>query len=155
MRASNVANPGDPKRHAPALPCPRPAAGVAQSGQLAAAQQTIDAELAALERDGVGNPAQRAEAWLAAGEVLLAAGQPAAAAGHAQRAMDAWTRAARDPEASAKVGQARWLLARSLATQGDDTAARAQAARAAQALTRGAGPDHRLAVEARSLAARR
>ncbi len=121
-------------------------------GQVNAALQAIDTELAELERDRVGNLEQRAAAWRTAAEVLLAAHQPARAASQAERALDASTRAARDPRASAKVGEARWLLARALAAQGQTAAAKAQAVRAADALARGAGPDHRLAVEARSLA---
>ena len=124
-------------------------------GQVAAAQQAIDAELAAQQRNGVGNLAQRAEAWRTAGEVLLVAGQPAAAASHAERALDASTRAARNPDGSAKVGEARWLLARARLAQGDVAAARVQAARAADELSRGAGADFRLAREARALADQR
>jgi serine/threonine protein kinase/tetratricopeptide (TPR) repeat protein len=120
--------------------------------QVAAAQQAIDVELAELERAGVGNLEQRAEAWRTAGEIQLAAGQPARAASHAERALEASTRAARDPNGSARVGESRWLLARALLAQGDAAAAQAQAARAADALTRGAGAGHALSLAARAFA---
>lgn len=122
-------------------------------GRTAAAVKTIDAELTRLQQADVAHLEKRAQAWRTASEIRLAAGDATLAAAHARAALDASTRAARDPAASARVGHARLLLAKALRASGDAAAAREEAARAAGSLERGAGRDHPLAVTARALAA--
>jgi serine/threonine-protein kinase len=122
-------------------------------GRAAEAARAIDAELARLEAAGIARPEQRARAWRIAAQIGLAAGDPARAAAHARAALEVSTRAARDPGASAHVGQARLLLARARLAQGDAAAAREEAVRAAGSLARGLGADHPLSIQARELAA--
>ena len=148
----------EPLRGHPRLLTATPTPGAARAryllaqGQTAAAVEAIEAELARLEKAEVGNLERRADAWRSAAQIHLSAGDPARAASRAQLALAASTRAARDPEASAHVGHARLLLARSRQAAGDGAGAREEAARAAGSLTRGLGAEHRLAVEARTLA---
>jgi tetratricopeptide (TPR) repeat protein len=94
----------------------------------------------------------------------LRTGAPAIAAQHAAAALDLAARTARDPRASADVGEAALLRAQAHQALGRANEARADAALAREALGSGLGPDHPLsadaavmvaAVEATSSAARR
>jgi len=124
-------------------------------GRPAQAAEAIESELARLEQADVAHLALRAEAWRAAADIQLAAGAPARARKHAEAALDAATRAARDAAASAHVGHARLLLARARRALGDEAGARAEAGRAVGPLERGYGSGHALALEARGFPAAR
>ncbi|MFT3820082.1 MAG: serine/threonine-protein kinase [Rubrivivax sp.] len=123
-------------------------------GRPQAALQSIAAELQRIEALGGRRSGQRADALIAAAQIALAAGEPARARDWAQAAADAATRSARQAEASAHVGTARLLHARSLQALGDAAGAAAAAARAVPALERGLGAQHALHAEALRLAQR-
>lgn len=122
-------------------------------GDAASARQAIADELARLESAGVRHAAQRAATWRAAAQVALALRDFAAAEGHARAALQAAQSAARDPLASAHVGEGALLLAQAQAGRGDAAAARSSARHALPAMERGLGPTHPMLVPARALAA--
>ncbi len=148
----------DPGQSARALGQVTPTLEVARARVLLAekrvgdAAAAIEAELERLQSAGIGNLERRADAWRTAATIQLAAGNPGRAGQHARAALDAATRAARDPEASAHVGHARLLLAQAHLGGGDAARAREEAARGAHVLLQALGPAHRLVAEAQSLA---
>lgn len=123
------------------------------SGAQAAAASLLDA---------IGYPdkskvltAQSADVYiLLAARIALEAGQSQYAARLAADALELANRLARDPRASATVGEARVLLARALYAQRDFASARAALHGAVRALSIGLDPKHPMTIEAATLEAR-
>jgi len=139
-------------RFAASTPATARAQVLMAEGRSDAARQTIERELSRLDHAGIGHLEQRADAWRTAARLALATGDPAGAAAHARAALAAASRAARDVSASARVGEARLLLAQALQAQGAAASARLEAVGAATSLARGLGAAHVLVAEANALA---
>jgi serine/threonine-protein kinase len=92
-----------------------------------------------------------AHAVLDSAKVALAQGQYADASRLAQEALAENLRKARDPAASADVGEASLVLAKARKALNDESAARAAAHQAAVSLSASLGPDHALTREALAL----
>jgi len=141
---------------------PRERAAVARARTLVALRQSDPsrAEAAAEELlSVVGYPDERrlrgvqsADRYLSlAASAALRAGRPQDAERLAGEALQIARQIARDPDGSAGVGEARFLLARARQAAGNLTGAREAIRGAARALGSGLAPDHPLALEAAAL----
>jgi serine/threonine-protein kinase len=122
-------------------------------GQVTDAMRTIDGELARMGYPGGKDSFALAAALRVATQVYLASGEGSRAESHARAADEIAERLARDPAASAHVGEALLLLAQAQRLQHRDAESAATARRAMPILATAYGNDHRLTREARALAA--
>ena len=123
-------------------------------GATAQAARLLDEELVRLDPAMPQHAVARAETLRTAARIALAAGDAVRAEAHAQAAVAAAQRVARDPGKSADVGEALLLLARAQQALGRPADAAATAARAVPSLAQGLSEDHPLTREARALAGR-
>ncbi len=121
-------------------------------GSGADAARMIESELARMGHPGAKDSIPLATALRVAAQVQLASGDGSRAEGYAQAATEVADRLARDPAASAHVGEALLLLARAQLLQRKDAESAATARRAMPVLAAACGDDHRLTRDARALA---
>jgi len=121
-------------------------------GSLTDAARTIEGELTRMGYPGTKDSYPMAAAARVAAQVYLALGEGPRAEGYARAAADIAERLARDPAASAHVGEALLLLARAQLLQRNGAESAATARRAALILAIACGDEHRLTREARALA---
>ena len=121
-------------------------------GSVADAARMIESELARMGYPGAKDSFALAAALRVAAQVQLALGAGSRAEGYAQAATEIAERLARDPAASAHVGEALLLLAQAQLLQRKDAESAATARRAMPILAAAYGDDHRLTREARALA---
>jgi tetratricopeptide (TPR) repeat protein len=119
-------------------------------GRGADATRMIESELARMGHPGAKDSIPLAAALRVAAQVQLDSGAASRAEGYAQVAADVAERLARDPAASAHVGEALLLLARAQLLQRKDAESIATARRAMPVLAAAYGDDHRLTREARA-----
>ena len=121
-------------------------------GNLTDAARTIEDELTRMGYPGTKDSYPLAAAARVAAQVYLALGEGPRAEGYARAAAEIAERLARDPAASAHVGEALLLLARAQRLQRKDAESAATARRAMPILATAYGDEHRLTREARALA---
>ena len=120
-------------------------------GSAADAARMIEGELARLGHPGAKDSFPLAAALRVAALVYLALGEGSRAEGYARAATEIAERLARDPTASAHVGEALLLLAQAQRPQHKDAESAATARRAVPILAAACGNDHRLTRDARDL----
>lgn len=117
-------------------------------GDASAARRGAETELRRLTDNALPRHAAIAATATVAARIALTQGDAKAAQAHAHVALDAASRAARDPESSANVGEARLLGAWALQAENRGEEARLLAAQAVSNLERGLGDRHRLVEQA-------
>jgi serine/threonine protein kinase/tetratricopeptide (TPR) repeat protein len=120
-------------------------------GSATDAARMIQGELARMGYPGAKDSIPLAAALRVAAQVYLALGEGSRAEGYARAATEIAERLARDPTASAHVGEAMLLLARAQRLQHKDAESAATARRAVPILAAACGDDHRLTRDAQDL----